>query len=224
MLGLALKYRNWIKSLGLDQRGLAAVEFALIAPVLFTLLLGAFDVGYALYARAVLFGAVQQAARDSGLRANAANSAAVDQAVMDNIAKMLSVGKCTSEAEMATVNVEAINKICFVRRSYANFSDVNEMEDFTDSDGDNVCDLGEPFEDSNASGSWNEKGESGQGGARATVLYTVTFKFKRIFPVYKLIGGSPHITLSAATVLRNQPYDELAEAVIVPGNCTTEDL
>ena len=58
-----------------NNDGVTVVEFALITPVLLTLLLGAFDIGYSLYARGVLQGAIKKAARDSGLRVNAENAA-----------------------------------------------------------------------------------------------------------------------------------------------------
>lgn len=194
-----------------DENGVTVLEFALISPALFTLLLGAFDVGYSVYARGVLQGAVQQAARDSGLRVNANNADEVDARVSSTVEKLMAV--------------DGENSIVYVRRNYTSFGDVGEMEDFTDSDHDKVCDLKEPFEDSNGNGQWDAKGAEGLGGARATVLYTVTFKYKRIFPIHKLTGGSPFTTLKATTVLRNQPYAEQADAVeITAGTCTAEDL
>lgn len=193
-----------------NEQGVTVLEFALVSPLLFTLLLGAFDVGYSLYARSVLHGAVQKAARDSGLLENASNQTDVDAAVTATIATLMAV--------------DGDNSIVYVRRNYASFGDVGEMEDFTDSDGDNICDLGEPYEDSNGSDAWDEKGASGQGGARATVLYTVTFKYKRIFPVHKFVGGSAFTTLKASTVLRNQPYAEEEEVTISTKHCEAANL
>lgn len=201
--------RNLFKRLKADANGATIAEFALISPVLLMLMFGAFDIGYSLYARGVLQGAVQKAARDSGLRVNADNAAAMDAMVTDTISRVM--------------ETDGENSIVYVRRSYTSFADVGDMEDFTDSDGDNVCDRAEPFEDTNGNNIWDEKGSAGQGGARATVLYTATFRYKRIFPIHRLIGGSPFTTLVASTVLRNQPYDEEAQAEVTAGTCTTED-
>ena len=198
-----------LKRLSKDKRGVTVVEFALIAPVLLTLLLGAFDIGYSLYARGVLQGAVQKAARDSGLRANADNAAEMDAMVTNMVSQVM--------------KADGQNSIVYVRRSYTSFADVGDMEDFTDSDADNVCDRSEPFEDTNGNGNWDEKGSSGQGGARATVLYTATFRYKHIFPIHLLLGGPEFTTLVATTVLRNQPYAEEEDAVITAGHCTVED-
>ena len=42
---------------GGDERGATIVEFAIVAPVFLTLLLGIFDFGHAIYAQSVLQGA-----------------------------------------------------------------------------------------------------------------------------------------------------------------------
>ena len=192
-----------------NNDGVTVVEFALITPVLLTLLLGAFDIGYSLYARGVLQGAIQKAARDSGLRVNAENAAEMDALVTQAVSQVM--------------DADGENSIVYVRRSYTSFADVGDMEEFIDSDDDNVCDRNEPFEDTNGNNIWDEKGVAGQGGARATVLYSATFRYKRIFPIYRITGGSPFTTLVASTVLRNQPYAEENEAVVTAGHCTTED-
>ena len=50
-----------------DREGTSIVEFAVISPVMFTLLFGGFDFGHTLYMQSVLQGAINKAARDSAL-------------------------------------------------------------------------------------------------------------------------------------------------------------
>jgi Flp pilus assembly protein TadG len=57
-----------------DRRGGAAIEFALVAPLLFTLVLGAVDVGRMFYVRQGLEYATEQAARYYALNPNNATS------------------------------------------------------------------------------------------------------------------------------------------------------
>ncbi len=57
-----------------DRRGGAAIEFAVIAPVLFTLLLGAIDVGRMFYVRQGLEYATEQAARYYMLNSSSSTS------------------------------------------------------------------------------------------------------------------------------------------------------
>jgi Flp pilus assembly pilin Flp len=192
-----------------DHRGIAAVEFALIAPAFLTLLMGTFEVGHQLYTRALLNGATEKAARDSGLASGIRNQAVIDAQVKKVVGTVIGLDSAST-------------KITFARRNYLDVDDVGKMEDFTDSDNDNRCDKGEQFEDANDSGSWDERGSDGQGGARAAVLYTVTVKYKRLFPVGELIGMSNDVTVKASTVLRNQPYDQ-THVKIKAKNCPAED-
>ncbi len=237
-LQIAPRFRRFGKRLGLNQEGMAVIEFALIMPAFMVLLLGAFDVGYSLYARGMLQGAVQKAARDSGLQTGVGKSCEIDYRVIQNLSDLFNVDKNFSSLTMAqycaltdaqklTLRNQAKandNSILFIRRNYVNFADVGELEDFTDSDGDQICDRGEPFEDANGSGVWDDRGAAGQGGARAVVLYSIAARFQRVFPLYTFIGGDRMMTISATTVLRNQPYDVTdTDNAIVVLNCAPED-
>ena len=93
------------------------------------------------------------------------------------------------------------------RRAYTDFSDVSQPEDFTDTDNNGRCDNGEPFEDANGNGLYDtDRGIDGIGSARDAVLYTVTVRYPRAFPVMSLLGFEKTVTAQARTVLRNQPY------------------
>jgi len=65
---------NKLAELAGDQQGGAIVEFALIAPLLFTLVLGVLDMGRMFYVRQGLENATQQAARYLTLNPTASNS------------------------------------------------------------------------------------------------------------------------------------------------------
>lgn len=58
-----------------DERGGAAIEFAVLAPVLFSLVLGAIDLGRMFYVRQALAYATEQAARYYMVNPTAASSA-----------------------------------------------------------------------------------------------------------------------------------------------------
>jgi len=182
-----------------DERGIAAVEFALIAPVFMTLLLGTMDLGQTLYVRSLLQGEVQEAARDSSLQTGnlVANQTTID--------------------EIVSTQVKRLNKnatVTFSRRSYYTFTEASERtpEAFTDTPAspDNICNNNEPYVDDNGNGTWDADGAvGGQGGARDKAIYTVTMSFPRMFPIHKFVTGvSSTISVTAATVLANQPYGE----------------
>ena len=173
-----------------QTRGVAAVEFALVAPALLLTIMGIFDLGYNIYANTMVQGAIQKAARDSTIEGADLRLDEIDAAVA-----------------RAVHHVVPNATIAFDRKAYASFSDVSRPEDYTDSDGNGLCDKGEPFEDANRNGNWDsDRGASGQGGARDAVLYSVTVSYARGFPMASLIGLPDTVTTVASTVLRNQPY------------------
>ncbi|WP_068076451.1 TadE/TadG family type IV pilus assembly protein [Novosphingobium lentum] len=195
--------RRRLRGLARDRSGVSAVEFALIAPALMVTLMGLFDMAYTMYAQTMLQGSLQQAARASTIEGAATTLGSIDSIVSTSVHRVIPRATLT-----------------FVRKSYTNFGDVNMPEDFTDADGDGVCDNGEAFEDANGNGTWDrDRGVAGLGGARDAVLYTVTMTYPRAFPMTSLIGLSPNVTTAAATVLRNQPYTD-QKIVATVGNCT----
>jgi Flp pilus assembly protein TadG len=179
-----------------DERGATIVEFAMVAPVMALLLLGAFDTAHSLYMRAVLQGIVQKVARDSALE-NAVTAA--QQTVLDN--------KVKASAKAIANNAD----ILITRRYYRTFSAAAaaQAEAWTDTDRNGTCNNREPYEDANNNLGWDsDGGNEGQGGAKDRTLYTVSMSYPRVFPLYRIIGGSSTTRISAATVLANQPYSD----------------
>jgi Flp pilus assembly pilin Flp len=187
-----------------DTAGATVVEFALIAPVLLLTMMGIFDLGYNMYATSMLQGAIQQSARNSSLEGGAGSAAALDAKVAEAVHDVVPGATMT-----------------YTRSVYTSFSDVRQPEDFTDTDGDGVCNNGEPFEDVNDNATWDQdRGKAGQGGARDAVLYEVRISYPRAFPVASLIGQSNTFTTVAKTVLRNQPWELQRVAPPTTGSCT----
>lgn len=172
-----------------DRRGATIIEFAIIAPVMMLLMMGLGDLLYQIYVQSVLTGAVQKAARDSGIEGGSSNTSTIDGTVQ-RIARQI--------APAAT--------FVATRKSYDSFSEV-APEPFTDSNGNGVRNAGECFTDVNGNGSWDsDPGSTGQGGASAVTLYTMTMTYPRVFPVARLFGWSASQTVSSTTLLKNQPY------------------
>jgi Flp pilus assembly protein TadG len=187
-----------IRKLGLDSSGATITEFALVIPIVCTMLLGAFDYGHTLYMQAVLQGEVQKAARDSSLETGTSNEAAINDRVQKQVQILFNHANVTT-----------------TRRFYKTFSQAAaaKQEEFTDSAAgpfhDGVCDNGESYTDTNNNGVWDQDGgDRGQGGAKDIVVYTVTVNYPRMFPIDKFIGGSGTTTVSATTVLANQPFGD----------------
>jgi hypothetical protein len=176
--------------LRMDERGAYLLELALILPAFLMLMMGIFDIGFQMYAKSVLAGSVEQAARASTLESNNLSQTNVDQQVRDAVGDV---------ADYATLS--------FARTNYRNFSDVSQPENFTDSNGNGVRNPGECFEDVNGNNQWDaDRGSTGQGGADDVVIYRVTMTYDRLFPLWRMLDESQTEDIVVTTVLRNQPF------------------
>lgn len=182
-----------LRRLRRSKRGTAMLEFALTAPVFLLILLGIFDYCWQMYAQQVLQGAVAKAGRDATLETYAANQAALDAAVGAQVKKVF--GNAT---------------VTFNRRAFDDYSKIKPLR----------------WVDANANGiqepspidCWEDGGKQGNGGADDIVQYTVSMKFDRVLPVWKMLGQPQSKTLSAMTLLRNQPFATGGE--ILPEQCS----
>lgn len=182
--------RRPIKSLRNDRRGNVLIEFAFVAPVLLTFTFAGFDLGYRTYIQSTLQGTVEKAGRDATLEGGPAALSSIDARVYSTVHPLVDQGEFT-----------------FTRKNYETFSRAGQAENFTDGNNNGIRDAGECFQDENGNHTWDtDSGSEGAGGARDIVVYTAKVKYARLFPMYGLLGWSQDQTLTATTVLRNQPY------------------
>ena len=196
-----------------DTRGAVLVEFAIIAPVMILLMMGLGDMLYTLYAKAVLNGAVQKAARDSGIQGGALLSDTIDGRVAAMMGNLMPtpINSCAANPTVPTW--------CSTRKSYSTFSQI-APEPFTDLNNDGIRQVGECYSDINGNKQWDaDPGKTGQGGANDVTVYTMTITYPRVFPVARLFGWSTNSVISATTTLKNQPY--ASQAVSTPANICT---
>ncbi|MXP28518.1 pilus assembly protein [Porphyrobacter algicida] len=193
--------QRFIKSIARDRSAIAAVEFAFVAPVMIVLIMGFLDLTYQIYAQSILTGAVQQAGRNSGIEGGATTSSAIDTRVVDLVSPVI-----PHLQQSCGTNHGGDTTWCSTRKNYDSFSAI-APEPFTDSNHNGMRDPGECFTDINNNGSWDsDPSLSGQGGASDVAVYTMVINYPRLFPLYGLIGLPQEVTLSATTLLKNQPY------------------
>lgn len=184
-----------------NARGVAIVEFAIVSPVMMLLLMGLGDLLYRGYAQSILSGELQKAARDSGIEGGAANATTIDNRVVSRLGPIMK-----NLAQNCGTGAAATPVWCSTRKSYDTFTEV-APENFTDGNSNGIRDAGECFDDVNRNGTWDaDPGVTGQGGASAVTLYTMNITFPRMFPVAALLGWPNRDTISATTLLKNQPY------------------
>jgi Flp pilus assembly protein TadG len=194
-----------------DEHGATIVEFALILPSMLIMLMGALDYGHTLYMEGVLQGAVQKAGRDGTLQTSAGSDDAQRYAIDTMVQNQL---KTLHKGATVTITLRFYRTFTYAASQAA--------ETFTDTNQDGICDNNEPFNDVNNNGVRDTDGADSvdHAGARDNVVYTVTVTYPRMFPINKLIGGSGTTTLTATTVLSNQPYgDQAAYGAATVGHC-----
>lgn len=172
-----------------DRRGATIVEFAIVAPVMLALIMGLGELAYQGYVQAILSGAIQKAGRDSTIQGNDAKTDDLDSKVMTMVRTVAKNASYTSS-----------------RKNYAQFEDA-AGEYYFDDNRNGVYDRAtECFIDVNNNQTYDaDPGAAGQGGASDVTVYKLTLTYPRLFPV-KVIGWSATATISASTILKNQPY------------------
>jgi Flp pilus assembly protein TadG len=196
-----LALRRYLKRIRADKRGLAVTEFAILAPTFFLMLMAFYDVAHTMWAKSVIDGALQKAARDNGLNTTSNTQSQID-------------GRVSELIRMTDTDAT----VTFSRRYYKSYTAAHlaEHEPFTDSQRtvapntwalDGICNHGEPYTDRNWNGTYDADGaDAGQGGAQDDVIYTVTVSYPRLFPLHNFLGWSQTVSTSAATILENQPW------------------
>lgn len=177
------------------RQGIMATEFALVSPIIFFLMIGIFEVGYILFANSTLEGAVREASR-LGLTGYAP-SASSRQAYIES----------TVRSYMSSFNIDG--EIRFHTKVYDSFENVGKPEHYSDANGSGSYDAGECFSDINENGVWDEDmGKAGLGGANAIVLYQIDLDLSLLTGLLsKILKTNGAITLSARTIVKNEPYE-----------------
>lgn len=173
-----------------DARGATIVEFAMILPVLCVLLLGLFDLGYRSYAASVLQGALHEAARMATV--GNVSMTQIDARVRSRLASFAGSQSTVTTATESTYDFSSVRQAEKLLIDTAPLGSYNQGDCWEEVTGNTTRD--------------NNRGRTGQGGADDIVRYEVTLSFPRIVPLGQLLGWSDTVTISANTVLRNQPY------------------
>lgn len=177
-----------------DAAGVTAIEFGLIAPPLFLMVIGIVELGLMMGAQAIMDNAVFSAGRvgKTGFK---------------------EAGKTQDEAVAAAIRIAASQyidpaKITVVSKAYADFGNIGQPEPFTDTNKNGKRDSGESFTDVNGNGSYDlDQGAAGLGQTAQIVVYTATYNWAFVTPMIgKLIGKDGVLPLKSEIVVKNEPY------------------
>ncbi len=176
-----------------DKSAAAAIEFALVAPILFIMIFSIIEITGVMLAQSVLEVAVGRAAR-AGITgytpAGMTRDNYVKQVVQDNLIYLKPGG------------------LQFKTLVYSSFANIGKPEPYTDSNNNGAYNVGEPYTDINGNAQWDaDMGASTSGGAGDIVVYKVSYPWQIITPVLsRYFGTNGQFNVTASMVVRNEPY------------------
>lgn len=178
-----------LASLRRCPRGAAALEFALILPVLLLGIFGCFEVAIALFIGASIENAVMEASRFGVTNENETRA----ERVLEIVA-----AKTYGLVDMDAVILDTL--------VYQSFADIGRPEPFTDENDNARYDAGEPYTDVNGNGQWDvDMGAAGLGGPDDIVVYRVRYSSGVMTPLIREVLGESVQHMSSVAV-RNEPF------------------
>lgn len=181
---------------GEGERGVTAIEFALIAPAVLMMTFGTIEFGLLLYAQSVMESATSNTSR-LGKTGYSDSGISRQQTLINMLAAR---SEPLLDRNLFTVTTKV----------YPSFNSVNQPEPFLDANSNGIHDAGETYTDVNGNAQWDaDMGLDGLGNANDIVVYTVTYPWNVMTPVMReFIGTGGVINLTARTVVKNEPYDD----------------
>ena len=193
-----------LRRFGQSERGSALVEFALVAPPLFLLVIGMFEVAMLMFVDVSVEGGLKEASR-WGITGQQSTDPTLTRE--QQIIKII---------EANTYGLVDLTSADVSIKIYDSFNDVGKPEPWTDSPPYNgIHDAGEPYTDVNGDGQWSEdQGIAGAGTFGEVVQYTVRYTWGLMTPLIgSIMGTDGVIHLSSSVVVRNEPNGSVWETL-----------
>ncbi|QJB68192.1 TadE/TadG family type IV pilus assembly protein [Parasphingorhabdus halotolerans] len=180
-----------------DSTGATLVEFGLVAPPFFLLLLGIMDLGYRGYVDTMSKSILHQVAR--GASTGEMTKAYIEKEIKNGLTPL------GLKADQITVET----------KSYFDFTNIGKPEKLTtDKNSNGVVDPGDCYIDNNNNDVFDtDYGIEGTGGPDDIVSYEITIVRPRLFPLASMIGLENTMTITNSTAVRNQPYGDQVDLI-----------
>lgn len=176
--------------------GIAALEFALAFPIVFTLVMGVIEVAMTLFVSSLMEGGLREAAR-FGITGTAPASGTREQAII-NIVNDRLMGFAT----ITSSNVKT--------KVYQCLSQVAKPEPLIiDANSNGKYDPGDTYTDINGNGQWDaDMAKSGAGDSGEIVVYELTLDWEILNPfLAPIFGNNGVLPLKASIAVRNEPWN-----------------
>lgn len=201
-------------SLARDARGVAAVEFAILAPIVAVLATLGYA-GLALHAGAVALETGAAAAARFSVLGDSASTAAGDATRMAAIRRIVTEHVCPAGGGFCYWSVArqvegadgVVSPLGLEMRAYVDPRNLGRPEPFTDKPPYNGRhDPGEIYVDVNGNGRWDaDMGVAGPGGSGDYVLFTLSIAQEVRHPLLTPVMGA-RLIHQAQVLVRNEPF------------------
>lgn len=178
-----------------DRKGVVSIEFALVASLIATMMIGIMEMGAMSLATTLMEGALRDASR-YGITGQVPSQSdrlnAIKEIIADRTAGLI---------DMSKAKIDIL--------SYDSFGKIGQGEPYVDGDGNGEFTPGETFVDENGNGIYDsDVGKTSAGGATQVVLYRIRYDWPLMTPVLKsFVGKDGFVPLEASIAVRNEPWD-----------------
>lgn len=187
------------RSIFRSQSGNTAIEFALIAPVMFWMFVGTFELSMYFFATSTMEGAITASSRlgktgyDPLIGEGKTREALILETVKGRVSALMDTDKVTLTA-----------------RAYDSYDDIGQPEPYTDANGSGDYNDGESYTDVNGNGSWDaDMASAGYGGAEDVVYYEAAYDRPIFTPMMaRLLGNETGvIPIRSGIIVKNEPWE-----------------
>jgi hypothetical protein len=210
----ALKARlpnGQVSTLFKDRRGIVALEFAVLAPIVILFFTGVWALINIQLGGVALEGGIAAASRQAIIGPSNVTGTREDM-IREVVARYVcprATGDgtvCYWDESLLSGNGDGVDPLIIDMRAYIDPRNIGQPEPFTDLDNDGVLDPGEPWTDSNGNGSYDtDMGHASAGGAGDYVVFEVTMAQPVVHPLLIPVLGRSH-RHAAKVVIRNEPW------------------
>lgn len=178
-----------------DARGVTAVEFALVSPLLFAMIFGIIEISMIMFAQNVMENATFVASR-TGKTGYVAEGSTREEMIRTAVETQAGILMDTEQLDITT-------------ETYPEYGDIGSPEPFVDANANGERDDGENFTDMNGNGVYDtDMGTPSAGAAGDIVVYTVTYPWHLFGPtIGQFFGSLQTIELTAKAIIKNEPYE-----------------
>lgn len=188
-----------LRPLARDTSGSTLMEFAFVAPVLATMILGAMEFGLVMLTSTLMESSLREASRFGITGQQPAGKSRLERII-----------EIIDERTLGLVDMNEAQVDVLI---YPSFSDIGRGEDFVDGNANGTYDVGETFTDENGNGVWDsDVGAAGSGASSDIVVYRMRYDWSLMTPLIgHVVGNDGKMALSASIVVRNEPWDGLGQ-------------